>query len=135
MSATEKRGRRHTSFVLVHEVSTSKRSIVLRDSDLRIDTFRGSGPGGQHRNKTDSAVRMVHEPTGLTVTATEERSQHQNRKVARARMEAKLSGGIDESHTLLDQQWNWCEWRNQVTLPDGTKRSMSNLLRKGLDSV
>ncbi|RMD96300.1 MAG: peptide chain release factor-like protein [Deltaproteobacteria bacterium] len=68
--------------------------IPERDEDLlaacEVETFRGSGPGGQHRNKTESAVRLRHIPTGIVVTATESRSQYRNRVVALARLRKRL---------------------------------------------
>ena len=59
--------------------------------DVRIDFFRASGPGGQHRNKSETGVRLTHLPTGIVVTATESRSRHLNLKHAFARLEAKLA--------------------------------------------
>lgn len=59
--------------------------------DLRIDFFRASGPGGQHRNKSETGVRLTHLPTGIVVTATESRSRHINLRQAFARLEAKLA--------------------------------------------
>lgn len=114
------------------EVIETSDSITLRDSDIRVDTFRASGAGGQHRNKTDSAVRMTHLPTGTVATATESRSQHQNRKSARARLAQKLSGSASAIDVVPDVQWNWCEWRDEVTLPSGKKKSMAAVYRKGL---
>ncbi|MDT8442228.1 MAG: peptide chain release factor-like protein [Desulfuromonadales bacterium] len=64
---------------------------MLPDKDLRIDYFRGSGPGGQHRNTSDTAVRVTHLPTGLSATASESRSRHLNLQRAMARLEAKLA--------------------------------------------
>lgn len=60
--------------------------VVLREGDLEITFFKGSGPGGQHKNKRETAVRVRHVPTGLTTTATEERSQARNREVALERL-------------------------------------------------
>jgi len=62
---------------------------LLRECD--VETYRGSGPGGQHRNRRDSAVRLTHRATGIVVTATERRSQHQNKEVALERLAAKLA--------------------------------------------
>jgi len=61
------------------------------DSEVRIDFYRGSGPGGQHRNTSETGVRITHLPTGLVVTATESRSRHQNLQNAWARLEARLT--------------------------------------------
>jgi len=63
----------------------------MNDKDLRIDFFRASGPGGQHRNKSETGVRLTHLPTGIVVTATESRSRHLNLRQAFARLEAKLA--------------------------------------------
>lgn len=63
----------------------------IADADLRIDFFRASGPGGQHRNKSETGVRITHLPTGIVVTATESRSRYLNLRQARQRLEAKLA--------------------------------------------
>ena len=63
----------------------------MQEHELRIDFFRGSGPGGQHRNTSETGVRITHLPTGIVATATESRSRHQNLQNAMARLEAKLA--------------------------------------------
>ena len=65
-------------------------AVEIRDSDIRIEFYRGSGPGGQHRNVTDSAVRIRHLPTGIVAQASESRSQAQNREVAMERLRMAL---------------------------------------------
>lgn len=65
-------------------------AVELRDSDIRIEFYRASGPGGQHRNVTDSAVRIRHLPTGIVAQASESRSQFQNREVAMERLRIML---------------------------------------------
>jgi protein subunit release factor B len=66
----------------------------MNDKDIRIDYFRGSGPGGQHRNTSETGVRIRHLPTGIVVTATESRSRHQNLQKAMERLEEKLAARL-----------------------------------------
>jgi len=116
---TESQGRVHTSAVTVAVLPEAEEvEVEIASNDLKVDVFRASGPGGQHVNKTDSAVRITHIPSGLVVSCQDEKSQHKNKaralKILRARLFDKA---VREQHSEISQ-----ERRSQVGSGDRSER-------------
>ncbi len=119
ISPFDSAAKRHTSFtsVWVYPVVDDNIEIDVNPSDIRIDTYRSSGAGGQHVNKTDSAVRITHHPTGIVVTSSE-KSQHQNRDIAMKALKSRLyqleldkrNQAINEAHEAKGD----AGWGNQI---------------------
>jgi peptide chain release factor 2 len=120
ISPFDAQSRRHTSFasVFVYPIVDEDIEIEIRDDDLRIDTYRASGKGGQHVNKTSSAVRLTHLPTGIAVACQQERSQFKNKatafKMLKARLYERAVAERDAKKAEQDRAKTDIGWGNQI---------------------
>ena len=113
--------KRHTSFISVFvypDIPSVDNDVILKDGDLKIDTFRSGGAGGQHVNKTDSAVRITHLPTNIVVQCQSNRSQHKNKEMALRQLRCKLNeielNKKAEVKDKLNSKKSYITWGNQI---------------------
>ncbi len=140
ISPFDSNARRHTSFCAVDVVAELDDDIEIevKDEDLRVDTYRASGKGGQHVNKTDSAVRMTHIPTGIVVQCQNERSQHKNRDSAMKMLKARLyEKREDEKRAAMEKFYGEkgeIGWGNQIRSYVFQPYQMVKDLRTGVET-
>ncbi len=140
ISPFDSNARRHTSFAAVSVMPEVDEDIEveINNADLRIDTYRASGAGGQHVNKTSSAIRITHLPTNTVVQCQAERSQHQNRERAMSMLKAKLyqieQNKINEKKDIIAGEKTDIGWGNQIRSYVFQPYQMVKDLRTGYES-
>ncbi len=140
ISPFDSNNRRHTSFasVFVYPETSGDIEVEIKPEDLRVDTYRSGGAGGQHVNKTDSAVRMTHLPTKITVQCQNERSQHKNRnsalKILKARLYQHYKELEDEKKAELESGKKKIEWGSQIRNYVFQPHQMIKDVRTGLET-
>jgi peptide chain release factor 2 len=114
-------GARHTSFAQVEVFPVIKRSdkaVVIKEEDLKIDTFKSSGPGGQNVNKRESAIRITHTPTGIIVSSQNERKQSENRRIAMSILQSKIEKIKEDNERREEEkakgEMSGTGWGNQI---------------------
>ena len=127
-------------------VETSRAQVILKETECSFESFRGSGAGGQHRNVTDSAVRITHLPTGMVVKSESQRSWWQNRNAAMAELANRLASAEATAAAVAANQdrtsqigvgdrpshdWTWCGWRDEVTHHRSGRRYQMSAALKG----
>ena len=140
ISPFDKNKRRHTSFASVDVIPELPASfdVAISDEDIKVDVFRSSGAGGQHVNKTNSAVRLTHLPTGIVVSCQNERSQHQNRDVAMLQLKSKLVAIMQREHKERIEDLRGVQtdigWGNQIRSYVLQPYQMIKDLRTGMET-
>jgi peptide chain release factor 2 len=140
ISPFDSNARRHTSFCAVDVIAEvdDDIDIEIKDEDLRIDTYRASGKGGQHVNKTDSAVRMTHLPTNIVVQCQNERSQHKNRATAMKMLKSRLYEKYEDDKRAEMEKFYGDKgeigWGNQIRSYVFQPYQMVKDLRTGVDT-
>lgn len=131
--------KRHTSIVTIAIIEDKLESWEISESDVKYEAYRGSGPGGQSRNKVSTAVRATHLPTATTVYSEDSKSQYINKQNCFSKLRQQILQNAqstslaktNDSRTnqLLELAWNWNGWRDEVLIPGYGKYKMSKMIK------